>query len=170
GFKFDLRNRAKSFIVIIIAGLLFLIVLLTESGVEMIQKNGNHSSIGQGLMARSSIRQVISLVLVIVWFSILFKFLPDALPDWKTVIVGAGFTGFLFTLGKLLLQWLLSYSSMQTIYGASTSSVLMLLFVFYSSFIFYYGACFTKMWAEYQDKPIPPAKHAEKYEWAHVAA
>ena len=60
-------------------------------------------------------------------------------PKWKTVIAGAAFTGFLFTLGKLLLQWLLNYSSMQTIYGASAASVLLLLFVFYSSFIFYYG-------------------------------
>jgi membrane protein len=100
----------------------------------------------------------------------LFKFLPDARPSWKTVFAGAFFTGFLFTIGKLLLQWVLSYSSMQTIYGASTSSVLLLLFVFYSSFIFYYGACFTKIWAETYNKPIPPAKHAEKYEWSHVRA
>jgi membrane protein len=67
------------------------------------------------------------------------------------------------------MQWLLSYSSMQTIYGASTASVLLLLFVFYSSFIFYYGACFTKVWADVYQRPIQPAKHAEKYEWSHAA-
>ncbi|HEY4935470.1 MAG TPA: YhjD/YihY/BrkB family envelope integrity protein, partial [Puia sp.] len=103
------------------------------------------------------------------WFSVLFKFLPDGRPSWKTVIAGAGFTGLLFTFGKLLLKWLLSYSGMQTVYGASTSSVLLLLFVFYSSFIFYFGACFTKVWAELHNKPIQPSKHAERYEWQPVA-
>jgi membrane protein len=168
GVKYSLLNRAKSFLVILIAGLLFLLVLLAEGGMDLIQQRaGDHLPL-HGILAKAVFRQLLSLVLVTIWFSILFKFLPDGKPAWKTVIAGAVFTGFLFTAGKLILQWLLSYSSMQTIYGASTSSVLLLLFVFYSSFIFYYGACFTKIWAEFQDKPIQPAKHAEKYEWSQV--
>jgi membrane protein len=167
GFRFSLLTRAKSFLVILIAGVLFLIVLLTEGGLDLVQKTANTPALRHGLLA-AFIRQIISLILVTIWFSMLFMFLPDARPAWKTVLIGAGFTGLLFTVGKLLLQFLLSYSSMQTIYGASTSSVLLLLFVFYSSFIFYYGACFTKIWAESNKKPIPPAKHAEKYEWSRV--
>jgi len=57
---------------------------------------------------------------------------------------------------------------MQTIYGASTSSVLLLLFVFYSSFIFYYGACFPKIWAENYNDTIQPGPRAEKYQWSRV--
>jgi membrane protein len=96
------------------------------------------------------------------------QILPDGRPGWKTAAAGGVFTGVLFTVGKWVLQWLLSYSNMQTIYGASTSSVLLLLFVFYSSFIFYYGACFTKEWAIFHRSPIQPGKHAEQYEWASV--
>ena len=136
GFKFDLLNRAKSFMVILIAGILFLIVLLAEGGLELVQRYANDPALRHGILAKAIIRQFISLILVTIWFSMLFKFLPDARPAWKTVIIGGGFTAFLFTTGKLLLKWLLSYSNMQTIYGASTSSVLLLLFVFYSSFIF----------------------------------
>jgi len=168
GFKFSMLTRVKSFLVILIAGVLFLIVLLTEGGMDLVQRTTNDPTLRHGFFAKAFIRQIISLILVTIWFSMLFKFLPDARPAWKTVIVGAGFTGMLFSIGKLVLQLLLSYSSMQTIYGASTSSVLLLLFVFYSSFIFYYGACFTKIWAESHNRPIPPAKHAEKYEWSHV--
>jgi len=146
-----------------------LVALLAETGLDLIQTAANEPVIQHGVLAKTFIREIILLVMVTVWFSLLFKFLPDARPTWKMVIAGAFFTGFLFTIGKLILQWLLSYSSMQTIYGASTASVLLLLFVFYSSFIFYYGACFTKMWAEAHNKPIPPAKHAEKYEWSHVS-
>ncbi len=168
GIWFSLLNRAKAFLVILIAGILFLVVLLAEGGMDLIQQASHDSPLGNGLLAKAIVRQLISLILVTIWFSMLFKFLPDGRPTWKTVIAGACFTGLLFTFGKLLLQWLLSYSSMQTIYGASTSSVLLLLFVFYSSFIFYFGACFTKVWAESHKKPIQPAKLAEKYEWSQV--
>jgi membrane protein len=170
GFRFTLLTRVKSFLVILIAGVLFLVVLLAEGGLDIVQKTAHGTVVQHGVLAKSFVREVILLLMMMVWFSMLFKFLPDAKPSWKTVIAGAFFTAFLFTIGKLLLQWVLSYNSMQTIYGASTSSVLLLLFVFYSAFIFYYGACFTKMWAEIHNKPIPPARHAEKYEWSHVRA
>ena len=170
GFWFSLLTRIKSFLVILIAGVLFLVVLMAESGFDIIQKTVGGQAIQEGILAKTFVREIILLLVVTAWFSMLFKFLPDAKPSWKTVIAGAFFTGCLFSIGKLILQWLLSYNNMQTIYGASTSSVLLLLFVFYSSFIFYFGACFTKIWAESYNKPIPPAKHAEKYEWSHVRA
>jgi len=168
GFKISLMNRGKSLLVILIAGILFIMLLYAEGSLDLIQKSLSGPLPGQGIQSKELIRQSISLILVTCWFSLLFKFLPDARPSWKTVIAGAVFTGFLFTIGKLLLQWVLSYSSIKTIYGTSTSSVLLLLFVFYSSFIFYYGACFTKIWAEFHNKPILPTKYAEKYEWSEV--
>jgi membrane protein len=57
---------------------------------------------------------------------------------------------------------------MQTIYGASASSALLLLFVFYDALIFYYGACFTSVWAVYRNKPIQPGKNAVIYKWSPV--
>ena len=164
-----LLNRAKSLLVILIAGILFLIVLLAEGGLDLIKQTSNELSPASQALGKEVIKQLISFILVSVWFFVLFKFLPDGGPSLKTIIVGACFTGLLFTLGKLLLKWLLSYSNMQTVYGASTSSMLLLLFVFYSSFIFYFGACFTKVWAEFHNKPIQPSKNAERYEWKRVA-
>jgi membrane protein len=55
-----------------------------------------------------------------------------------------------------------------TIYGASGSLVLLLLFVFYSSFILYYGASFIKVFAEARDKPILPATDAFHYELQEI--
>jgi membrane protein len=167
GFKFEMLNRMKAFLVIMIAGMLFMVVLVFEGGLAFVRRDSNPQTV-QGIQLVYFLRQVVSLILVTIWFSLLFKFLPDGRPSWRTVLAGATFTGLLFTLGKILLQWLLTYSSMKTIYGASTSSVLLLLFVFYSSFIFYYGACFTKVWAALYNKPIQPAAHAEKYEWSQV--
>jgi membrane protein len=168
GIRFTLLNRAKSFLVILAAGLLFLVVLLADGGINLLKQNSDQSVVADGSAGGFVLRQLISFILVSAWFSMLFKFLPDGKPGWKTVIAGGAFTGILFSLGKLVLQWLLSYDSMQTIYGASTSFVLTLLFVFYSSFIFYFGACFTKVWAELHNNPIQPNPNAEKYEWSHV--
>jgi membrane protein len=168
GIRYNLLTRAKSFIVILLGGLLFLMVLLAEGGIDFLQQHTNNQTAGTNPVFRMAVRQCLSFLLITIWFSLLFKFLPDGRPSWKTVITGGAFTSFFFNLGKLLLQWLLSYSNMQTIYGASTSSVLLLLFVFYSSFIFYYGACFTRVWTEFNKKTIPPGEHAENYEWSQV--
>lgn len=168
GFRFEMKNRIKAFLVILFAGILFMVVILADSGMALMQHSQTDHIQEHAPFYVMALRQFVSFILVTIWFSLLFKFLPDGRPSWKTIIAGAAFTGLLFTMGKLLLQWLLSYGSMQTIYGASTSSVLLLLFVFYSSFIFYYGACFTKVWAELYNKPIQPASYAGKYERLHV--
>lgn len=166
--KSGLKNRLKSFAVILFAGILFMIVLLSEGLMHFLNHTAYDRLPGNSEMIFKIIRQLIALILISTWFTLLFKFLPDGKPRWRTVIAGGIFTGILFTVGKIILQWQLSYNNIETIYGASTSSVLLLLFVFYSSFIFYFGACFTKVWAEYHNAPIPPAENAIKFEWAKV--
>jgi membrane protein len=84
--------------------------------------------------------------------------LPEGKPQWRVAITGGLFTGILFTLGKLILGSLLALSKIQNIYGAAGSFVLILLFVFYVSFIFYYGAMFTWYWGENTGRPIPPGR------------
>jgi membrane protein len=163
GMKFNLLARAKSFIVILVGGLLFLLVLLAEGSIDLLQQNTNDQFAGQGFLSKALIRESLSFVLIAIWFSLIFKFLPDGKPTWKTVFMGGAFTSFFFNLGKGLMQWLLSYNNMKTIYGASASSALLLLFVFYSSFIFYYGACFTRVWAESNKKAIRPGEYGESY-------
>lgn len=168
GLGFNLLNRVKSFLGILAGGLLFLAALLGEALLNLLKHSASDHFFAGGLLLSGIVKQIISLLVVTAWFSILFKYLPDGRPGWKTALAGGLFTGLLFTAGKWILQWLLSYSNMQTIYGASTSSVLLLLFVFYSSLIFYYGACFTKAWAVYRHAPILPGKHAEQYQWSSV--
>lgn len=163
GIAFILGYRAKSVAIIISAGILFLAILLAEAIGAMLKEYTYEWGAAVGLFLTGFINQVVSALVVITWFTLVFKFLADGRPNWKVAMAGGIFTGLLFTAGKLLLRWLLSHSNMQTIYGASASFVLLLLFVFYSSFMFYYGACFTKVWAEENKQPIPPTKHAVRY-------
>jgi membrane protein len=99
----------------------------------------------------------------IAWFILILKFLSDGRPARKTAVAGGIFTGLLFTAGELILHQVLSFKNIKTIYGASTSLVLLLLFVFYCSFIFYFGACFTQVLAIRTSRPILPTRHAMRY-------
>lgn len=158
-----LRTRLKSIAVILVAGILFVIGLVAEGFRAFI---GNYIFEISPLLSfyfNSFFTYIISIGVVAVWFAILFRFLPDGRPKWKTAFAGALLTALLFTLGKLILHWLLSYSNINTIYGTSASIVLLLLFVFYSSLILYYGAAFTKVWAIKNGYPVSPLPHAKRY-------
>ena len=170
GIGFVLAYRAKSIAIIMAAGILFFVVSIAEATGTFIKEQINELGSGTALFFIRLFKQLISMFLVMVWFTLIFKFLADGRPSWKVAIAGGIFTGLLFTAGKLLLRSLLLHSNMQTIYGASASVVLLLLFIFYSSFIFYYGASFTKVWAEYYKQPIPPTRHAVQYtlEWKKI--
>jgi len=104
------------------------------------------------------------LLAVIIWFFVILKYLSYGRPDTKIAWAGASFTGLLFVAGQLLLQRLLNYDTMKVIYGTSTSLALLLLFVFYCSFIFYFGACFTWALGQHSGYPILPSRRAETFD------
>lgn len=160
GLGFQLKQRARSFVVILIAGILFLAVLVAEGLLTLLPQKAD-------LLIRL-LKQLISVTAATAWFTLVFKYIADGYTDWKTTVAGAFFTGLLFTIGKMILGLLLSYSNIKNIYATSTSFVLLLLFVFYCSFMFYYGACFLKVWAQHRAHPIQPHKHAMKFKLSVV--
>lgn len=160
GIKFQLRQRARSFLAILIAGILFLAVLLAEGFISLLPE--------KVVFLVSLSKQLVSVAAATAWFTIVFKYIADGYTTWKTTMGGAFFTGLLFTMGKMILGILLSYSTIKNIYATSTSFVLLLLFVFYCSFMFYYGACFLKVWAAHRQQPIIPHHHAVKYKLSLV--
>jgi membrane protein len=162
-FNSRLFTRLKSVAVILVSGLLFLAVLLTETILAILREYITEVWPYSTSLLFVILNQLISVSIVTIWFAVIFKYLSDARLPWNTTIAGALFTGILFTIGKLILGWMLKLSNIQTIYGASGSFVLLLLFVFYCSFILYYGAMFTRVWTEFQKSSIQPQKNAYKY-------
>ena len=106
---------------------------------------------------------MVSSVIVTAWFAITFKYLPDARIHWRPIWVGAAVTAILFTVGKFILNHLLINSNLGPIYGPSASVLLIMLFVFYSSMILFYGAAFTRTYANYAHFKIRPKAYAVKY-------
>ena len=104
---------------------------------------------------------IIMIFLVItLLFAIIFRVLPDARVSWKDAFIGAGFTAVLFLLGKLLIGYYLGNADFGFTYGAAASVMILLVWVYYSSVILYFGAAFTKSYAITIGHGIAPNKNA----------
>lgn len=105
---------------------------------------------------------ILSLIILAFLFALMFKFFPDAKVKWNHVWVGSIVTALLFELGKFGLSLYFGKADPAGGYGAAGSVVLILLWVSYSSMIVYYGAEFTRAYAEFHDGGVAPDKHAVK--------
>ncbi|WP_342331109.1 YihY/virulence factor BrkB family protein [Pedobacter sp. FW305-3-2-15-E-R2A2] len=168
GFYFNMKLRARSFVIILLAGLLFFVGLLTDSVQAIIGVYLNNAAPTFGKFFLSVLNQALFVVIVTVWFSVLFRFLTNGRPTWKSAIHGGILTGILFTAGKYILRIMLPLSGIGNIYGTSGSIVLIMLFVFYSSFIFYFGSCYVKVLSDDKNTPIRPIKGTFNYEIKEV--
>ena len=102
----------------------------------------------------------LTLVVVAILFAIIFKFLPDAIIKWKDVMAGALFSSILFMIGKFCLSYYISHSHISSSYGSAGSLVILLLWVYYSAIILYFGAEFTKAYALKYGFNIKPKYYA----------
>lgn len=167
-FKSQLKNRAIAMIIILLAGFLFVGGMLTEELERIFMYRNSELLTPAADFLKTVINHGVSVIIISAWFSILFKVLPDAKASWKVVTAGGLFTGLLFTAGRILIRYALSLGNITRIFGSSGSLVLLLLFVFYSSFILYFGACFTKVYATFKEDPIKPGDHAAKYKMVEI--
>jgi len=164
GILFNLRLRARSLGIILVAGLLFLAGIFMD-GFQIL--SGNYLEkiwpMG-GRYFKGALNEIVSAIIVTTWFIVLFRYLADGRPSWRVAISGGCLTGVLFSAGKAVLSFLMRNSNINTLYGASGSIVLILLFVFYSSFILYFGASFIKVYAEAIQQPLRLVNKAFRYQ------
>ncbi len=102
----------------------------------------------------------ISLVVIGLLFAGIFKFLPDAILEWRDVSVGALFTAVLFVVGKTLIGLYLGNSDPVSAYGAAASLAIVFVWIYYSSMIILIGAEFTQVWASNFGTEIRPEANA----------
>ena len=112
---------------------------------------------------------LISLLILAVWCGFVFRTLSAAKVPWRAVRRGAVLTALLIGAGERVLGLLLVGRDLGPIYGPAASTVLVLLFVFYSAMIFYFGAAFTQAYAHHVGLDIKPKKTAVRYKLVNVA-
>lgn len=142
-----LKNRALSFILVIGSGFLLLVSLIMSALLAALGKFILRALPGPQFIL-TFVDAVVSLTVITSLFAMMFKVLPDAHVAWRDVWAGAVATGILFTIGKWAIGLYLGGSPMASIYGAASSLMIILVWVYYSAMIFFLGAEFTVVYAK----------------------
>ena len=155
-----LQNRFLSFSVIISLGFLLLVSLGVTAIIDGFSDRLSNRFPQVAIVVFYIINVLITLGVTTLIFAVIFKVLPDATIKWKDVTAGAVATSLLFMLGKLGISFYISKSNVGSTYGTAGSLVILLLWVYYSSLILYFGAEFTKAYAVKYGSNIYPTQYA----------
>ena len=154
-----IRSRFLSFAMV--AGVCFL--LLVSLVFESLLKGFSHyiqAMFPGGIVIALVVYSIFDLVVVVLLFALIFKFLPDVKIQWRDVWMGALMTAIFFAIGKWALGLYLGSGAAASAYGAASSLITLLLWIYYSSQILLFGAEFTQVYAARAGRTLVPAKYA----------
>lgn len=139
-------NRLLSFAMVVTIGFLLVVSMVASSLINLL--NDQLESFLPGTtFIMMLVTNGVSLLIISTLFTMVFKFLPDSIVRWRDAFIGSLFTSALFLLGKYLIGLYLANSASSSIYGAAGSMIILLLWIYYSSILLYFGAEFTKTYA-----------------------
>lgn len=153
-----LKNRLMSFSMIGSMGFLLLVGLIINSLMDVMNNRLESYFPDFYVQLFYAMNLFIVFLIIALLFMVIFKTLPDGKVAYKDAFIGASFTAFLFMVGKFGIGAYLSHSTIASTYGVAGSLILILLWVYYSALILYFGAEFTKVYAlSFGSKIIPNA-------------
>jgi membrane protein len=154
-----IRSRFLSFAMV--AGVCFL--LLVSLAFESLLKGFSRyiqAIFPGGIAIALVVYSIFDLAVVVLLFALIFKFLPDVKIQWRDVWIGALMTAIFFAIGKWALGLYLGSGAAASAYGAASSLITLLLWIYYSSQILLFGAEFTQVYAARAGRALVPAKYA----------
>jgi membrane protein len=155
-----LRNRLLSFAMILAIGFLLLVSLVLSAALTALGRYLGHLAPEMNVLWQG-VNFLFSFGIITLLFALIFKVLPDVRIAWKDVWIGAVLTSFLFTVGKFLLGLYLGRTGLASAYGAAGSVVVILVWVYYSAQILFFGAEFSQVYANFRGKSLRPTSYAE---------
>jgi membrane protein len=141
-----IRARLLSFGLILVLGFLLLVSLVVNAVLAMLESYWRGLWV-DFLYVLTPLSSVVSFLVIASLFAAIFKLLPQVALSWRDVWIGSLGTAGLFTLGKYLIGVYLGNSGVTSSYGAAGSLVALLLWIYYSAQIFFFGAEFTRQYA-----------------------
>jgi len=153
------RDRFLSFSIVLAIGFLLLTSLVLSAALAALSKYMSDLLPLSPVIWRAA-DFTLSFTVISALFATIFKVLPNVRIGWHDVRIGAVGTAFLFTVGKFLIGWYIGTSSVASSFGAAGSVVIVLLWIYYSSCILFFGAEFTKVYARKFGSGIVPNSRA----------
>jgi membrane protein len=158
GWKVVIQKRLAGFGLVLLFGVLLLAMLAASAAIAVLaQVVGD---IPGGVVGWQALDFIVSVALIGVLFAVLFKYVPDVDVTWQDVRFGAVITAVLFVIGKILLGMYLGSGSIASAYGAASSLIVLLAWIYYSAQIFFFGAEYTQVRARREERRIEPDEHA----------
>ncbi len=151
-----LMNRLLSFSLVVGMGFVLLVSLVVNALLNLLSARLTQLLSNDTVAVFNSINFLIILVVITLLFGIIFKVLPDAVISWKDAMIGAILTATLFIIGKVGIGFYLGRADLDITYGTAASIIIILVWVYYSSLILFFGAEFTKMYAIHAGSGIRP--------------
>jgi membrane protein len=145
GLAWYVRVYALSFAGILALGFLLAVALVVSAALAAFSAWVSGSA-AQGVVL-SALNFSVSLAVLTLLFSMLFKWLPDRQLEWREVVVGGFATALLFNIGKTAIAWYIGTQGLESTYGAAASIVVLLIWVYYSAQIVLFGAELTRAYA-----------------------
>ncbi len=153
-------NRLISFSLIVSLGFVLIVSLLLNALVVLLSAQLMKLLPGAGIYIVNGINNILTFLILTFLFGVIFKVLPDAKLRWRDVVVGSVATAILFMLGKFCIGLYMGHSNLTSIYGTAGSIIVVMLWVYYSAVILYFGAVFTKVYAKHTGSEIRPNDYA----------
>jgi len=160
GVKKFIQNRLMSFSMIASVGFLLLVSLLVNSAMDLLSDRLKLYFPESTVYLFYVLNILIVFLIITLLFAIIFKTLPDGNIKWKDALIGASSTSVLFMIGKFAIGFYLGSSTVATVYGAAGSIIIILLWVYYSAIILYFGAEYTKVYARAFGGSISPNEYS----------
>lgn len=160
GLRKFIQNRLMSFSMIISVGFLLLVSLILNTLMDVLNKRLLLYFHEGTVYLFYGLNLLIVFLIITALFSLIFKTLPDGKIGMKDSLIGAGVTSLFFMLGKFGIGAYIGSSTVASVYGAAGSVIVILVWVYYSAIILYFGAEFTKVYAHTYGKKIIPNKYS----------
>ena len=160
GWKKMLINRVLSFSMVISLGFLLISSLIINGLILALSDQLSQYFPNMTILVINIVNVGLTFIIISALFAVIFKFLPDVEIGWKDVRVGAFFTVTLFIVGKILIGIYIEKVAPGSAYGAAGSLIVILVWVYYTSAILYFGAEFTQVYSECYGGKIKPASYA----------
>lgn len=154
-----LKDRFVSLLAVLGTGFLLLVSLIVSAGLSAVGTTLGYVLPVSGFLLHI-INFFVSFAIVTFLFAMIYKLLPDISIQWGDVWIGAIITSLLFTIGKFVIGLYLGKSDVGIAYGAAGSLVVILIWVYYASQIFLFGAEFTAVYAHSRGSQVVSSPHA----------
>jgi membrane protein len=146
GFWTFIGRQLSSFLMVLAIGLLLILSLILSTVISTLSKYRTDFLPGSAIVWEN-IDLIVSFSSIAFLFALMFKYVPDARIAWKDVWIGAVITSLLFAFGKSLLGWYIGSGNLNSTYGAASSLIVFLVWIYYSAQIVLLGAEFTQVYA-----------------------